>query len=217
MDKQRAGTSLLYAINMTTVQHLFGFLFSDCCRGRPDICLPFAAETDTVNQRKFNVLFVCVGNSARSIFAESILRHSAGDRFRVYSAGTRPRSQINPFALQILHAKGHDILRLKSKDIRDYTAADAPQFDFVFTVCDDAANEECPNWNGPPITGHWGLPDPVKTTGTDADMMLAFQKTYDAIHHRIDQFTALNLENLGRFAIQNHVDDIGRISQEALT
>ena len=217
VDQRRAGTSLLYAADMSTVQHLFSFLFGDCCRGRPDICLPNATESGPQNTIKQNVLFVCVGNSARSIFAESILRSTAGDRFNVYSAGTRPRSQINPFTLQILRDKGHDIAGLKAKEISVYTASDAPQFDFVFTVCDHAANEECPTWRGLPITSHWGLPDPAKVTGTDAELIMAFQQTYDAIKHRIDQFTALNLENLGRVAIQNSVDDIGRISQEALT
>jgi arsenate reductase len=166
--------------------------------------------------RKYNVLFICVGNSARSIFAESILRKAADDRFNVYSAGTRPGSQLNPFAVQVLHAKGHDISLLRSKDVSEFSSPDAPHFDFVFTVCDQAANEECPAWEGQPVTGHWGMPDPVKATGNDAQKALAFQEAYGALKHRIDLFTALNLEKLSRIAIQKSVDDIGRTNPEAL-
>lgn len=215
VDQQRAGTSLLYSINITTVQRLFGYLFSDCCRGRPDICMPFSTGTiPMMPDRKYNVLFICVGNSARSIFAESILRKSAGDRFNAYSAGTRPGSQLNPFAVQVLQDKGHDISVLRSKDVSEFSGANAPHFDFVFTVCDQAANEECPAWDGQPVTGHWGMPDPVKATGNDAQQALAFQEAYGALKHRIDLFTALNLETLSRIAIQQSVDDIGRTVPE---
>ncbi|OUD08378.1 ArsR family transcriptional regulator [Marivivens niveibacter] len=210
--QQRAGTSLLYAVDMTTARHLFDYLFSDCCRGRADICLPFLEENALPKQRKFNVLFVCTGNSARSIFAESILRNTQADRFNVYSAGTQPKSQINPIALKVLRDKGHDIISLKPNHISDLTEDKALKFDFIFTVCDHAANEECRAWNGNPITGHWGLPDPVKDAEGDA-----FYQTYDAIKHRIEHFTAIDLENLGRVAIQRSIDDIGRISQEART
>ncbi|WP_460275852.1 arsenate reductase/protein-tyrosine-phosphatase family protein [Celeribacter sp. ULVN23_4] len=217
VDQQRAGTSLLYSINMTTVQRLFGYLFSDCCRGRPDICMPFSTGTvPMMPDRKYNVLFICVGNSARSIFAESILRKAAGDRFNAYSAGTRPGSQLNPFAVQVLQDKGHDISVLRSKDVSEFSGANAPHFDFVFTVCDQAANEECPAWEGQPVTGHWGMPDPVKASGNDAQKALVFQQTYGALKHRIDLFTALHPENLSRGAIQQAVDDIGRTKPEAL-
>jgi arsenate reductase len=216
VEQQRAGTSLLYSINLNTVQRLFGYLFRDCCRGRPDICMPFSSGTAPMSDRKYNVLFICVGNSARSIFAESILRKSAGDRFNAYSAGTRPGSQLNPFAVQVLQDKGHDISVLRSKDVSEFSTSEAPHFDFVFTVCDQAANEECPAWEGQPVTGHWGMPDPVKATGNDAQKALAFQEAYGALKHRIDLFTALNLETLSRIAIQQSVDDIGRTSPEAL-
>ena len=122
VEQQRAGTSLLYAINMTTVQRLFGYLFSDCCRGRPDICMPFSTGTTPMSGRKYNVLFICVGNSARSIFAESLLRSAAGDRFIAYSAGTRPGTQLNPFAVQVLQDKGHDVSVLRSKDVSELLA-----------------------------------------------------------------------------------------------
>ena len=217
VEQQRAGTSLLYSINMTTVQQLLGYLFSDCCRGRPDICMPFSTGTvPMMPDRKYNVLFICVGNSARSIFAESILRKAAGDRFNAYSAGTRPGSQLNPFAVQVLQDKGHDVSVLRSKDVSEFSGATTPHFDFVFTVCDQAANEECPAWEGQPVSGHWGMPDPVKAEGTDAQKALAFQQTYGALKHRIDLFTALHPESLSRGAIQQAVDDIGRTKPEAL-
>jgi arsenate reductase len=216
VEQQRAGTSLLYAINMTTVQRLFGYLFSDCCRGRPDICMPFSTGTTPMSDRKYNVLFICVGNSARSIFAESILRSAAGDRFIAYSAGTRPGTQLNPFAVQVLRDKGHDTSVLRSKDVSEFSRPDAPQFDFVFTVCDQAANEECPAWEGQPVSGHWGMPDPVKVEGTNAEKALTFQQAYGALKHRIEAFIALPIETLDRIALQKAVDDIGRASPETL-
>lgn len=214
VDQQRSGTSLLYAIDMTTVQRLFGYLFSDCCRGRPEICMPFSTGTTPVSDRKYHVLFICVGNSARSIFAESILRKVAGDRFEVHSAGTRPGSELNPFAVQILQDKGHDVSVLRAKDVSEFARPDAPQFDFVFTVCDQAANEECPAWDGQPVSGHWGMPDPVKVEGANAEKALAFQQAYGSLKHRIEAFAALPIGTLDRIALQKAVDDIGRTSQE---
>lgn len=111
--------------------------------------------------RKYNVLFICMGNSARSIFTESILRDFAGDRSIAYSAGTKPCSELNSFALEVLEQKGRDVSVLRSKNISEFQGAEASNFDFVFTVCNQAANEECPSWQGEPISGHWGLPDPV--------------------------------------------------------
>jgi len=216
VDQQRAGTSLLYSINMTTAQRLLGYLFSDCCRGRPDICMPFSTGTAPMSDRTYNVLFICVGNSARSIFAESILREAAGQRFNVYSAGTRPGSQLNPFAVQVLDDKGHDVSILRSKDVSEFSRPDAPDFDFVFTVCDQAANEECPAWEGQPVSGHWGMPDPVKVEGTNAEKALAFQQAYGALKRRIDAFVALPIESLNRISLQQAVDDIGRATPEAL-
>lgn len=214
--QERAGTSLLYAIDMTTVQQLFGYLFSDCCRGRPDICLPLSTGSAAMTDRTYNVLFICVGNSARSIFAESILRKAAGDRFTACSAGTRPGTQLNPFAVQVLKDKKHDVSVLRSKDVSEFSGPDAPHFDFVFTVCDRAANEECPAWEGQPVSGHWGMPDPVKVEGTDAEKALAFQHAYGALKRRIEAFAALPIESLDRIALQKAVDDLGRIRPEAL-
>lgn len=210
VTQERSGTSLLYSVEMKNVQHMLGFLLNDCCRGRPDICMPSAQGNGTMTDRKFNVLFICVGNSARSIFAESLLRDIAGDRFNVYSAGTKPFSELNPFAVQVLNDKGHDTGVLRSKNVAEFSGPDAPDLDFVFTVCNKAANEECPAWEGQPISGHWGMEDPVKAGGTDAEKSLAFQNAYGALKRRIQAFTSLPVESLDRIALQSAVDDIGR-------
>ncbi|WP_138469370.1 helix-turn-helix domain-containing protein [Poseidonocella sp. HB161398] len=212
----RAGTSLLYAIDMSAVQRMMEVLFADCCRGRPDLCLPLCSGDAAMTDRKYNVLFICTGNSARSIFAEALLRKLAGDRFEAFSAGTRPSSELNPVALRVLHDKGHDIGRLRAKNVAEVSGDGAPQFDFVFTVCDQAANEECPAWEGQPVSGHWGMPDPVKATGTGAEKALAFQQAYGALKHRIEAFAALPVESLDRIGLQAAVDEIGRTQPEAL-
>lgn len=212
VEQLRSGTSLLYSINIYSAQKLFGYLFTDCCRGRPDICMPINKGSSVMDGRKYNVLFICVGNSARSIFAESLLRRAAGDRFSVYSAGTRPGTDLNPFAVQLLIDKGYDVSELRSKDISEFQQIDAVRFDFVFTVCDQAANEECPAWDGQPISGHWGIQDPVKVQGTNAEKAFAFQKAYGSLKRRIEAFIALPIESLERIALQKAVDEISLIS-----
>lgn len=214
VSQERVGTSLRYQVAMTEVRRTFDYLLLDCCRGRPEFCSPVSFPSATGNQlmsdRKYKVLFICTGNSARSIFAESILRKEAGDRFEAYSAGTRPRSELNPFALDVLQQKGHDISVLRAKNIAEFQGESAPKFDFVFTVCNQAANEECPAWTGQPVSAHWGMPDPVKAEGTDAQKSLAFHQAYGALHNRIKVFTALPIASLDRISLQKAVDDIGR-------
>ncbi|NVO56024.1 helix-turn-helix domain-containing protein [Rhodobacteraceae bacterium B1Z28] len=210
VSQKREGTSLLYSIEMTAVQQMLDFLIVDCCRGRPDLCMPFTQGNAPITDRTFNVLFICVGNSARSIFAESLLRDIAGERFNVFSAGTKPNSDLNPFAMQVLKDKGHDTSALRSKHISEFIGPDAPEMDFVFTVCNQAANEDCPAWDGQPISGHWGMVDPVRTKGTDAEKGLAFQNAYGALKRRIEAFTSLPVKSLDRIALQTAVDDIGR-------
>ena len=168
-------------------------------------------------KRIYSVLFICTGNSARSIFAESLLRQIGVGMFRAYSAGTLPQSTLNPITMQVLRDKGHDTTGLRSKHISEFTGPDAPGFDFVFTVCNQAANESCLAWDGQPISGHWGMPDPVKVEGTDAEKSLAFHQAYGALKRRIEAFTALPLASLDRIALQAAVDDIGRNSLEPTT
>ena len=157
----------------------------------------------------FNVLFICSGNSARSIFAEALLRDLGKGRFHAFSAGTRPNTELNPFAIEILGRNGHDTAGLRSKHISEFQMPDAPVMDFVFTVCDAAAGEECPPWPGQPITGHWGLPDPVKAAGSDAEKGLVFAQTYAALRRRVAAFVELPFDSLNRLSLQAHVDAIG--------
>jgi arsenate reductase len=221
VSQERVGTSLRYAIDMDSARETIDYLLLDCCRGRPEICAPhaFAAPTgdSSMTDRKYNVLFICTGNSARSVFAESILRDLAGDRFVAYSAGTKPRSDLNPFALEVLQQKGYNVSILRSKNISEFQGMDTPDFDFVFTVCNQAANEECPSWSGQPVTAHWGLPDPVKVEGSDAEKGLAFHQTYGALRNRMTGFTSLPVASLDRMSLQKAVDEIGQSNKEGLT
>lgn len=212
VTQERAGTSLRYAVEMTALRQTFEYLLLDCCRGRPELCSSLNLDLgDTLmSDRKFNVLFICTGNSARSIFAETLLRETAGDRFNVYSAGTRPQSELNPFALEVLKQKGHDTSALRAKNISEFQGPDAPEFDFVFTVCNQAANEECPAWSGQPVSAHWGMVDPVKATGTPAEKSLAFQQAYGMLLRRVAAFAALPIESLDRISLQRAVDDIAQ-------
>lgn len=214
ISQRRDGTRLLYSVNPAATRDVVADLFFDCCRGRADVCPPEIASLfqnlTPADDAKFNVLFICSGNSARSIFAEAILRDIAGDRFNAFSAGTAPRDAVNPEALAMLKAKGHDTSALHPKGLTEFQGPDAPKMDFVFTVCDRAANEDCPTWAGQPVSGHWGVPPPVKATGTDAERHLAFQHAYGALQNRITAFTALPFELLDRGTLQNRVDEIGK-------
>ncbi len=216
VSQERAATSLRYAIDMDEVRRTFDYLLLDCCRGRPELCLPVPLKgLETMTDRKYNVLFICTGNSARSIFAEAILRKEAGDRFNVHSAGTRPQSSLNPFALDVLRQNGHDISPLRSKTVAEFQGPDAPNFDFVFTVCNQAANEDCPAWTGQPVSAHWGMPDPVKAVGTEAERNLAFHQAYGALQNRIRAFAALPIAALDRISLQKAVDAIAGTGAEA--
>jgi protein-tyrosine-phosphatase len=219
ITQERRGTSLLYSLNLEAAEAVVSDLFLDCCRGRPDLCPPSLSNpigsAPLMSGHTYSVLFICTGNSARSIFAEAILRHEASDRFMAYSAGTRPHSELNPFAMEMLKSRGYDTAALRSKHISEFQGPDAPKLDFVFTVCDLAANEECPPWDGQPISAHWGLPDPVKATGSEAEKRLAFQQTYGAMRNRIQAFAALPFDTLDRASLQRRVDHIGRTKEPA--
>ena len=212
----RAGRSLYYAVDLDATEGLIGYLALDVGRARPDLLAPLlsvqkdvAPMSAQVPDTDFDVLFICSGNSARSIFAEALLRDLGRGKFQAFSAGTRPNTELNPFALEVLQRNGHDTSSLRSKHISEFQQPESVVMDFVFTVCDTAAAEECPPWPGQPITGHWGLPDPVKATGTDAEKALVFAQTYAALRRRIMAFVELPFGSLGRMSLQSRVDAIG--------
>lgn len=165
-----------------------------------------------MDDKTYNVLFLCTGNSCRSIIAEAIMNRLGGGRFRAYSAGSFPTGQVNPNALALLKKFNHPTAEFRSKSWDEFSRdgnPDAPELDFVFTVCDDAAGEVCPYWPGQPMTAHWGLPDPARATGTDAEIGLAFADTYRMLNNRISIFLNLPLTKLDRMSLQRRLDDIG--------
>ncbi|MBV2361657.1 metalloregulator ArsR/SmtB family transcription factor [Thalassococcus sp. CAU 1522] len=216
VSQRREGTFLLYRADTDGAARLVEYLVSDCCRGRPDLCNPVTqtGQETAMTHRPYHVLFLCTGNSARSIFAEALLRSEAGDKFVAHSAGIDPQSEPNPIALQMLRDKGHDVAGLHSKHADLFRQPDAPRMDFVFTVCDRAANEDCPAWPGQPISGHWGQPDPVKAQGTEAQKTLAFQQVYGALRNRIRAFAALPFDTLDRATLQARVDEIAEMKDD---
>jgi arsenate reductase (thioredoxin) len=161
--------------------------------------------------RPYNVLFLCTANSARSIIAEAILNKIGGGKFRAFSAGSHPRGQINPHALQLLQSLGCKISSFRSKSWSEFADPGAPLLDFVFTVCNNAAGEVCPVWPGQPMTAHWGVPDPALATGSPAEIALAFEDTYRMLNQRIGIFAALPLRSLDRLSLQNKLRDIGQM------
>ena len=157
----------------------------------------------------YNVLFLCTGNSARSILAEAILNRIGGDLFKGWSAGSDPRGEVNPHALSLLERLGYTTGGLRSKSWDEFTRPDAPALDFIFTVCDNAANEVCPVWPGQPMTAHWGIPDPAAVTGDAHAIDAAFRDTHTTLQRRIELFTALPVKSLDRLSLKRHLDQIG--------
>ena len=158
----------------------------------------------------YNVLFLCTGNSARSILAEAILNRVGGDRFRAFSAGSYPKAQVNPQALSLLGGMGYDLSGLRSKSWDEFAAPGAPPLDFVITVCDDAAGEVCPVWPGHPVTAHWGMPDPAAVEGSPTALMLAFADTYRVLNNRIGLFASLPIAGLDKLSLRRRLGDIGQ-------
>jgi len=215
---ERQGRSLFYAADLDATEGLIGYLALNVGRARPDLLTALLSqpkETAAMRDTDFDVLFICSGNSARSIFAEALLRDLGQGKFQAFSAGTRPNTELNPFALEVLKRNGHAVDGMRSKHITEFQQPGAIKMDFVFTVCDTAAAEECPPWPGQPITGHWGLPDPAKATGTDAEKALVFAQTYGALRRRIIAFAALPFDSLSRIALQTRVDAIGTDAHSA--
>jgi len=161
-------------------------------------------------KRPYEVLFLCTGNSARSIFAESLLAHIAPDRFRAHSAGSHPMGAVHPIALRVLHELGYETAALRSKSWDEFAAPGTPALDFVFTVCDNAAGETCPFWPGQPVTAHWGVEDPAAVVGTKEARLNAFQLAFAALESRIRFFASLPIESLDRMSLQREVEAIGK-------
>jgi arsenate reductase (thioredoxin) len=165
-----------------------------------------------MSERIYNVLFLCTGNSARSILAESILRKDGRGRFRSFSAGSQPKGAVNPFAIKVLESLDYPTDDLRSKSWEEFASADAPVMDFVFTVCDNAAGESCPVWPGQPLTAHWGIEDPAQVEGTDIQKEAAFVAALRYLKNRITIFTSLPLRSIDRLSLGTKLRDIGRIA-----
>ena len=166
--------------------------------------------------QSYNVLFLCTGNSARSIIAEAILNKFGAGRFQAYSAGSQPKGQVNPRTIELLKALGYDTSGFRSKSWGEFAKPGAPPLDFVFTVCDNAAGEACPVWPGQPMTAHWGVPDPAEAKGTPAEIALAFKDAYRMLHQRIGVFTALPIRSLDQLSLQMRLKEIGRMEGATL-
>ena len=158
----------------------------------------------------YNVLFLCTGNSARSIMAEVILNRSGQGKFRAFSAGSQPKGQVHPYALDLLRKLNYEVTGLRSKSWQEFSGPGAPKLDFVFTVCDNAANETCPVWPGQPMTAHWGVPDPASATGTDAEVRYAFADALRMLTNRINIFVSLPLRSIDQLTLQKQLDAIGK-------
>ena len=167
--------------------------------------------------RTFNVLFLCTGNSARSILAESLTNHWGRGKFKGFSAGSYPKGEVHPLSLGLLRSVGMPVDGLRSKSWDEFAKPGAPVMDFVFTVCDQAAGEVCPIWPGQPVTAHWGVPDPAAVTGTEVEQVAAFRTTFRQLENRIKLFASLPVEKLDRLAIQQKVREIGRLRTDTAT
>jgi arsenate reductase (thioredoxin) len=160
----------------------------------------------------FNVLFLCTGNSARSIIAEAILNRIGAGQFRAYSAGSQPKGRVNPHTIRLLRSLDYDTSTLRSKSWSEFAQPGAPALDFVFTVCDNAAGEACPVWPGQPMTAHWGVPDPATATGSEAEIAMAFKDAYRTLHQRIAIFVSLPIKSLDQLSLQQRLKEIGRLA-----
>jgi arsenate reductase (thioredoxin) len=165
-----------------------------------------------MTDKTYNVLFLCTGNSARSIMAESILNRDLNGKFKAYSAGSRPKGSIDPTVLNLLAKLNYPTGELRSKSWEEFSRPDAPPLDFVFTVCDNAADEPCPAWPGQPMTAHWGIPDPAAFTGSEVEKAAFCGEVMRMLTNRLNVFTALPIHSLDRLTLQKRLDDIGKSS-----
>ncbi len=162
-----------------------------------------------MSQSEYDVLFLCTGNSARSIIAEAILNREGRGRFKAFSAGSQPKGKVHPQTLKLLKSLNYNTEFARSKSCDEFSQPDSPELDFVFTVCDNAANEVCPVWPGQPMTAHWGVPDPAEAKGSEAEIGLAFSDTYRMLNNRISVFINLPIGSIDRLSLQKLLQDIG--------
>lgn len=227
----RDGRFIRYAPEFAAMQGLLRYLTEDCCDGHPELCTldgtlttpgccaPENGPDPTIRKRSmtdrpYNVLFLCTHNSARSVLAEVLMNSLGRGGFKAFSAGSTPRGTVNPFAIRILQNFGHDTSAVRSKSWDEFTGPGAPEIDFVFTLCDDAAAETCPVWPGKPITDHWGMPDPSRAEGTDSNKLAAFANTYSLLHHHISKFVQLAKADLDRMSMAGRIADFSRLVRE---
>jgi arsenate reductase len=212
---RREGRSMIYAARFDAMNDLLGFLTDNCCNNHPDLCQPARKTLQTtggtkpVADRPLHVLFLCTGNSARSMIAEAILNKLGNGRFRAYSAGSKPKGLPHPQAVALLERLGYDTSDLRSKSWLEFAQPNAPALDFVITVCDDAAGETCPVWPGKPTTAHWGISDPAAARGNNAEIALAFAETHRLLLQRISIFVSLPFETLSAMSLQKELRTIG--------
>ncbi len=218
---RRDARSIVYSADFGVIGDVVRFLMEDCCCGHPDICQPVlntlvccppASREAPMTDQIYNVLFLCTGNSARSILAESILTREGKGRFRAFSAGSHPKGEVHPMALKVLKALDYPHEGFSSKSWDVFAPADAPQMDFIFTVCDNAAGEICPVWPGHPMNAHWGIEDPASAEGSDLEKERAFSQAARFMKSRISAFVSLPISSIDRMALQNSLTRIGTLA-----
>jgi len=212
-QSRQDGRFVIYSADFKAMDGLLSFLTQNCCAGTPcgvesATCHPLS-EKAPMSHRPYNILFLCTHNSARSILAEGLVNSLGKGQFKGYSAGSQPSGKVNPLALDTLQSLGIDTTGMESKSWDTYAMPDAPQMDFIITVCDNAAHEACPFWPGSPMTAHWGFPDPSLAEGDEAAKRTAFGKTAQAISHRLSLFLSLPHDSLDRLSLLNEVKALG--------
>ena len=222
LDCRRESRLLIYQARCDVILTLMAYLTEHCCNlpvFHSITQVPLQSLTEapaTMNQEKsYNVLFLCTGNSARSILAEATMNHWGQGRFRAFSAGSFPTGKVNPFSLKLLELNGIATDGLRSKSWNEFAAPDAPPLDFVFTVCDNAAGEICPIWPGRPMTAHWGVADPASVEGDDTQKMLAFRQALRELENRIKIFMDLPIQSLDKLKLKARLDEIGQTTLES--
>jgi arsenate reductase len=214
VQSTRQGRHVIYAVRIAGLRSLFGVLSETCCGGRPDLCgdlarlLPEETRTEDHMTPKFNALFLCTHNSARSIMAEAILAKFAGAKFNAYSAGSQPAAQPMPEVMSRLAVLGHDVSSLRSKSWQEFMGADAPRMDFVITLCDTTVGQMCPDFDDRPVTAAWPFPDPAKFAGSEVERIAFVNELYGMIRRRLEAFASLPFDALDRMALKARLDEL---------